>query len=64
MLALKNMIKLQLWMLVNQIAVMFYAANFNRWRPSVSSPAFTTGYGNWYNYNIYGHTIGIDDTVR
>jgi len=65
MLALKNILRLQLRLLINQIYVMFYAVSFNRWNPAVSSPAFTTGYGDWYWANSnYGHTIGIDDTIR
>jgi hypothetical protein len=65
MLALKNMIRLQLSLFINQIYVLFCAANFNRWRSAASSPSFTTGYGDWYWANSnYGHTLGIDDTIR
>jgi len=52
----------QALLLINDIVVMVYSASFNRWRPSVSSPAFTTGYG-WSCYS-YGHSIGLDSTVR
>ena len=55
----------QALLLVNEIAVLLYSISSNRWKPSVSSPAFTTGYGDWYWANSnYGHTIGIDDTIR
>jgi hypothetical protein len=51
----------QALLLMNDISVMLYGLN-SRWRPAVSSPAFTTGYaGDCYSY---GHTIGIDSTVR
>jgi hypothetical protein len=52
----------QALLLVNEIAVLLYSISSNRWKPSVSSPAFTTGYG-WSCYS-YGHSIGLDSTVR
>jgi len=55
----------QALLLMNDISVMLYSVSNNRWRPSVSAPAFTTGYGDWYWANSnYGHTVGIDPSVR
>ena len=52
----------QALLLMNQIAVLVYSISNNRWRPSVGAPAFSVGYAGYLGE--YGHTIGIDSTVR
>jgi hypothetical protein len=60
--AILHGITFQALLLINQVAVMIYSISFNRWRPAVSAPSFVVGYAGYLGG--YGHTIGIDSTVR